>query len=108
MQKIIIENLRSYKLFNKLQESGDLRRKMDLEVKVFDGGAAFRYHLYDDHRLVTREISQEMTGFRLPDGAHAWVADYEGHVTSQEKEFFKTAVSSIKPETVAAKYAIHQ
>ena len=85
----------------KLQESGDLRRKMDLEVKVFDGGAAFRYHLYDDHRLVTREISQEMTGFRLPDGAHAWVADYEGHVTSQEKEFFKTAVSSIKPETVA-------
>ena len=60
----------------KLQESGDLRRKMDLEVKVFDGGAAFRYHLYDDHRLVTREISREMTGFRLPDGAHAWVADY--------------------------------
>lgn len=84
----------------KLQETGDLRRKMDIEVKVFDEAVAFRYHLYDDHRLVTREISQEMTGFCLPDGAHAWVADYEGHVTSQEKEFFKTAVSSIKPETV--------
>lgn len=35
----------------KLQEKGDLRRKMDIEVKVFNGGAAFRYHLYDDHRL---------------------------------------------------------
>ena len=30
------------------------------------------------------------------------MADYETHVTSQEKEFFKTAVSSIKPETVVA------
>ena len=69
----------------KLQESGELRRKMDLDVKVFDGGIAFRYHLYDDHRLVTREISQEVTGFCLPDGAYTWIADYEGHVTSQEK-----------------------
>lgn len=86
----------------KLQETGGLRRKMDMEVKVFDGGVAFRYHLYDDHRLVTREISQEMTGFCLPDGAHAWVADYEGHVTSQEKEFFKTAVTGIKEEAVIA------
>ena len=64
----------------KLQESGDLRRRMDMEVKVFDEAVAFRYHLYDDHRLVTREISQEVTGFRLPDGANAWVADYENHV----------------------------
>ena len=86
----------------KLQEKGNLRRKMDIEVKVFNGGAAFRYHLYDDHRLVTREISQEKTGFCLPEGTHAWVADYEGHVTSQEKEFFRTAVSGIKSETVVA------
>lgn len=86
----------------KFQEQGGNRRKMDLEVRVLNEGVAFRYHLYDDHRLVTREISRELTGFRIPETASAWIADCQSHVTSQEKEFVKTPVGAIKPEVVAA------
>ena len=84
-----------------LQEAGGDRRKMNLEVKVFDDGVAFRYHLYDDHRLTTRLISRELTGFCLPASASAWVADYQSHVTSQEKEFVKTPIRDINAKVVA-------
>ena len=84
-----------------LQEKGGDRRRMDLEVKVFDDGVAFRYHLYDDHRLTTRQVSRELTGFNLPASASAWVADYQNHVTSQEKEFIKTPISDISPKALA-------
>ena len=84
-----------------LQEQGGNRRKMNLEIRVFDEGVAFRYHLFDDHRLVTREITRELTAFNLPATAQAWVADYENHVSSQEKEFVKTAIADIRPQTLA-------
>ncbi len=84
-----------------LQEPDGERRKMDLEIKVFDEGVAFRYRLSGNARLTSREISRECTGFRVPGAASAWVADYERHVTSQEKEFKKMTVDAIGEETLA-------
>lgn len=88
-----------------LQEQGGERRRMDLQVKVFNEGVAFRYHLYDDHRLVPREITKELTGFYLPEIASAYVANYfkrsQRYHSPQEAEFFRTPLSELQPNVLA-------
>ena len=84
-----------------LVEPEGARRRMDLEIRVFDDAVAFRYHLFGNERLTPREISRECTGFRLPGSAPAWVADYGSHVSSQEKEFMKMPVDAIGEDVLA-------
>ncbi len=84
-------------------ETTPLRRRMDLEVRAFDEGVAFRYHLYANERLNAREIVREQTQFALPQSAKAYVAEYQPRYRSpQEGEFFKRPLSEVTEQSLAA------
>ncbi len=86
-----------------LRETTQSRRKMDIEVRVFNEGVAFRYHLFADEHLQTREILSEQTQFALPPSAKAYVAEYHPRYRSpQEGEFFKRPLTDLSNQTLAA------
>ena len=79
------------------EKSGD-RRRMDVTVKVFNDGAAFRYTLYGSARLGERRIVEENTEFRPPVGSFAWKADIrgkDGYNDDQESVFTTTPIAEI-------------
>ena len=83
-----------------VERQGD-RRRMDIEVRVFDGGAAFRYTLYGAPRIGDRQITRELTGFNVPESASAWAAIYNpDYTSSQENSFWKTAATELSTERV--------
>jgi len=67
---------------------------VDLQVRVATDGVAYRYHIEGDHDQYL--LPGDGSGFRFPDGAVAWVSEYqanhEGHscqspVTALEGEY---------------------
>ena len=53
-----------------------------LEVRVFDNGAAFRYHLEDDG---SHALQSEQTAFRLPVGSTVWAGEsHQYHESTQQ------------------------
>ena len=83
-----------------VETSGD-RRRMDIEVRVFDGGAAFRYTLYGAPKIGERQITRELTCFNVPESASAWAAIYNpDYTSSQENSFWKTAATELSTERV--------
>ncbi|MDO4162919.1 MAG: glycoside hydrolase family 97 protein [Bacteroides sp.] len=86
---------------NLKEKSGDCRR-MDLIVRVYDNGVAFRYQLYGARKPGDRQITRELTGFTLPKSATVWAAKYNRNYTSsQESEFEKIQLTSLPTDTVA-------
>ena len=85
----------------RLQESDGDRRRMDIEIRVFDEGTAFRYTLYGAARLGDRRITRELTGYRIPESSSAWAAIYNpDYTSSQEDTFRKTAATELSTERV--------
>jgi len=85
-----------------LKEDTGLRRSMDLEVRAYDDGIAFRYKLPAAAVIGNRVITRELTGFPFPGDAKAWVAQYGGYATSQESEFKPVRLRDLTRQTVAA------
>ena len=84
-----------------LKEKSDAKRQMDLFVRVYDDGVAFRYKLYRGEMLGDRKIIKEKTTFNIAGDPKAWVVEYGGYASSNESEFFPQNVSYIKKETIA-------
>ena len=84
-----------------LKEDTGLRRSMDLEVRAYDDGIAFRYKLPAAAVIGNRVITRELTGFPFPGDAKAWVAQYGGYATSQESEFKPVRLRDLTRQTVA-------
>ena len=83
------------------EKEGD-RRQMDLCIRAYNNGVAFRYHLYDGRQVGKRQIVKELTEFSVPSTAKAWVAEYKPHYrSSQEGEFLKKPVTAVTDSTVA-------
>lgn len=84
-----------------LQETGGERRRMDLTIHVYDGGAAFRYTLYGSAKPGERLILNERTSFRVPETSFAWVGHnaHGGFTGSQESRFVKTPVTEMKADS---------
>ena len=85
-----------------LRERSDLMRKMDLQVRAYDDGVAFRYKLYRSEKVGDREITRELTTFRIPGDPNAWIVEYGGYATSNEKEFIPKKLSSLNENSLAA------
>jgi alpha-glucosidase len=83
-----------------MREKTGERRKMDLEVRAFDGGVAFRYTLYGARVLGERIVTDELTEFRVPATSFAWVGHNAGgsFAGSQESRFKKTPVREIRSD----------
>ena len=85
-----------------LRETAVDGRKMDITLRVYNDGAAFRYTLYASDTPGDRKITRELTEYRVPAGSYAWIGhnEAEGFTGSQESQFTKTAVADMTPAEV--------
>ncbi|MCU0407920.1 MAG: glycoside hydrolase family 97 protein [Bacteroidales bacterium] len=84
-----------------LKEKSGAMREMDVEIRVYDDGAAFRYHLSRSAFIGERQITRELTTFAIPGDPKAWVVEYKGYASSNEAEFFEHPLSYVNEKTVA-------
>jgi alpha-glucosidase len=76
-------------------------REMELYVRAYDDGVAFRYKLYRSEIVGDREIIRELTTFSIPGDPNAWIVEYGGYATSNEKEFHQRKLSSLNENSLA-------
>lgn len=80
-----------------LREKEGAQRMMDITVRVYNDGAAFRYTLFPTEVPGDRKITRELTEYRVPAGSYAWIGHNEalGFTGSQESPFTKTPVAEM-------------
>lgn len=81
-----------------LIESSADANGVSLAFRAYDNGVAFRYEIPESWGEF--ELQQEHTGFRFPNNAIVWAANYNGFHGPQESEFVRQKVSDLKPEPV--------
>jgi alpha-glucosidase len=84
-----------------LKEKSGMMREMELNVRAYNDGAAFRYKLTRSAKVGERQIIKELTTFSIPDDPKAWVVDYKGYASSNEAEFFEHPLSYLNEKSVA-------
>ena len=76
-----------------LEETATLNRRLDLIVRAYDDGIAFRYRL--PQAWGSFELAAERTAFVFPGDATVWAANYGGFHSSQEGEFRRRKLSQL-------------
>ncbi|MCU0379271.1 MAG: glycoside hydrolase family 97 N-terminal domain-containing protein, partial [Bacteroidales bacterium] len=84
-----------------LRENVGQRRDLELFVRVYDDGTAFRYKLPRAGIIGDREISRELTTFHIPGNPKAWVVEYKGYSSNNEAEFFERPLGYVNEKTIA-------
>jgi alpha-glucosidase len=84
------------------EETGGLARRMTLDVRVFNDGAAFRYALPQQPSLREVVLEKELTEFQLAREGLAFPLMLNGFRTSYEDSYVKLPLTSIKPESLVA------
>lgn len=84
-----------------LKEKSGLKREMEVFVRAFDDGAAFRYKLLRGEQIGFRKITRELTTFSIPDDPKAWMAEYGNYSTSNEAEFMEHPISYLTDKSIA-------
>jgi alpha-glucosidase len=82
------------------EKSGPMRR-MELFVRTYNDGAAFRYKLLRSARIGERQITKELTTFAIPGDPKAWIVEYKGYASSNEAEFFEHPLSYLNEKSIA-------
>ena len=95
----VINNYSELKLT--LQEKSGLMRQMELYVRAYNDGAAFRYKLLRSPVVGDRQIVKELTSFSIPGDPKAWIVEYGGYASSNEAEFFEHPLSYLTDKSVA-------
>jgi alpha-glucosidase len=84
-----------------LKEKSGLMRQLDLEVRAYNDGAAFRYKLTRSSKVGDRQIVKELTTFSIPGDPKAWIVEYNGYASSNEAEFFGHQLSYLNEKSIA-------
>ncbi len=79
-----------------LHETAGLRRKIELDFRAYNDGAAFRYYIPDQEQLRQFEILSERSQFCFPADLTCWAAQYGRFDTAQEKEFDRISLDRIE------------
>lgn len=87
-----------------LKEKSGLLRRMDLLIRAYNDGIAFRYKLYRAEKPGNRKITRELTTFNIPSGPKAWIVEYGGYSTSNESEFFEHGISYLSDGGVVSDF----
>ncbi|HWS01598.1 MAG TPA: glycoside hydrolase family 97 catalytic domain-containing protein, partial [Prolixibacteraceae bacterium] len=96
------EVINSYnELYLLLKEKSDPGRRMELFVRVYDDGAAFRFKLPRGAKAGDRQIVKELTTFNVPGDPKAWIVEYGGYSTSNEAEFIEHPLSYLTEKSIA-------
>ncbi|RKD86175.1 glycoside hydrolase family 97 protein [Mangrovibacterium diazotrophicum] len=96
----IVENNYNELTLELKEQSGSARR-MDLIVRTYNDGIAFRYKLYRSEKIGNREITCEKTGFNIPGDPKSWIVEYGGYSTSNEAEYFERKLSYLTEQSIA-------
>jgi alpha-glucosidase len=84
-----------------LKEKGGLMRQLELYVRVYNDGAAFRFKLFRSAKVGDRQIVKELTTFNIPGDPKAWIVEYGGYSSSNESEFFEHPLSYLTEKSIA-------
>ncbi len=84
-----------------LKEKSDLKRNMELFVRAYNDGIAFRYSLFRAAKVGDRQITKELTTFTIPGDPKAWVVEYGGYASSNEAEFMERPLNYVTEKTIA-------
>jgi alpha-glucosidase len=95
----IINNYSELKLI--LKEKSGPMRQMELFVRAYNDGAAFRYKLLRSPVVGDRQIVKELTSFSIPGDPKAWIVEYGDYASSNEAEFFEHPLSYLNDKSVA-------
>ncbi len=82
------------------EKSGEFR-EMDLFIRAFNDGVAFRFKLLRSKKPGNRMITKELTTFNIPGDPKSWVVEYGGYATSNEAEFYEHPLSYVTDTTIA-------
>ena len=80
-----------------VEDSGEGRR-LDIEVRVYDDGVAFKYVLPKQAALPVARITRERTEFLLSKDATVYPLLLENFTTPYEDEYVKRQVSNLHPQ----------
>lgn len=83
-----------------LREKAAPNRRLDVVVRAYDEGLAFRYVLPKQDALGDFAIASEATGFYFAHEASAFALNLGRWDTSNEGEFLRTPLSAIKPASL--------
>ncbi|MGB8491652.1 MAG: glycoside hydrolase family 97 protein [Bacteroidales bacterium] len=95
----VVNNYNEIHLF--LTEKLPPMRQMELIVRSYNDGAAFRYKLLRASRIGDRQITKELTRFNIPGDPKSWIVEYGGYSTSNESEFFEHPLSYLTAKSIA-------
>jgi alpha-glucosidase len=89
-------------LYIKLREKTDEMRVMELFVRAYNDGVAFRFRHLRGAKIGDRQITRELTTFTIPGNPKSWVVEYNGgYSSSNESEFFERPLSYVTDKTIA-------
>jgi alpha-glucosidase len=84
-----------------LKEDSGQMRQMELIIRAYNDGTAFRYKLLRGSKVGDRQIVKELTTFNIPGDPKAWIVEYKGYSSSNEAEFFEHPLSYLNEKSVA-------
>ena len=84
-----------------LKEKSGLMRQLQLFVRVYNDGTAFRYKLLRSAKVGDRQIIKELTTFNIPGDPKAWIVEYGGYSSSNEAEFKEHPLSYLSENSIA-------
>lgn len=81
----------------RLEENG---RKLNLYLRAYDDGAAYRYEFLGSSDTRELKIVNENSEFNLPKDSEGWVLQLESFITNYETEFSHLQIHEINPDTL--------
>jgi len=81
-------------------EMGGAKRMLDIEVRVFNDGAAFRYVMPEQHQWKSMTITDEIDGFNLTQNPMMTTMLRRNYTTSHEGLYTHTTLKDLTPDTL--------
>jgi alpha-glucosidase len=85
-----------------LRERRAPHRCLDIILRAYDEGIAFRYFLPQQEGLEKFTISSENTGFYFAREAEAYALNLGSYATSYETDYHRVSLNQIKPTSIVA------
>ena len=82
-------------------------RKFDVEVRVYNGGLAFRYHVPEQAALARYQLTQEDTEFRPVMDASAWALRLPNYESGYESEYVPQVLSALSNQGGVSSYILN-
>jgi len=83
-----------------VRETTGAKRELNIEVRIFNDGAAFRYVIPTQNQWKSLDITDEIDAFNLTQNPKATVLERESYTTSHEGLYTKAKLSEITPDTL--------